>query len=445
MLIQLVVPTELRRFVLEKYHSEYAGHMGWERTYAALSKCYFWETMIQDIHHYIVRCIECNRNNMGPNRKMPLRPVEIPNKPWLTVGTDIVGPLPTTERGYKYIIVWIDYFTKWPEAFPIKDVDASETISTFVRGVTTRHGYPRLVIADRGSNYTSKNFKTALDRYGAKLELVVTGHHQSNGLVERWNHTLKNVLEKLASENPEEWDEMVQLVCMAYRITPHASTGETPYRMLYGRDMDLANEPDKGPIFAPTVQKYVHHLQSELQLIWHDCHEKIEEAQKRYKEQYDRHVSKIQPEFEIGGLVFLLAKTVQNKGFHPRFEPLFKTLYRIVKIEDYNLTLREINKPEGKEKVVHMDMVKIYLGNEQEYFNYVKGRSQRKRPSTDVCKICFQLEPPRRFKHKRLQSWVACDGAHDETLWYHLECAGLQKPPTKRQSWFCSDCRALKD
>jgi hypothetical protein len=198
------------------------------------------------------------------------------------------------------------------------------------------------------------------------------------------------VFEKISHDNPDNWDEVVPLVCMAYRITPNASTGESPYRMNFGRDMTLRDETAEKSIFAPDIQSYVQQLYLELDKIWKDCHEEILDSQRQYKHQHDKQVNKGQTNIVMGSLVFVMARTgLSSRAFHPKMEPLFSKLYRVVDINDYNLTLNEINKPRGKECFVHRDMVKLYLGNVEEYLSYVTGRREKMLDLADTCQVCF--------------------------------------------------------
>ena len=114
---------------------------------------------------------------------------------------------------------------------------------------------------------------------------------------------MQSMLNKLCDDHPEDWDEVLPYVMMAYRFTPHSSSGETPFMMNYGFDPCLPNEPRLLDIHCPTVQKYISMLQSFLWEAWSHGHERIRESQKQYKHYYDRQVEKLIAEIEEGTLV----------------------------------------------------------------------------------------------------------------------------------------------
>jgi hypothetical protein len=356
-----------------------------------------------------------------------------------------MGPLPSTERGNRHIITWIDYFTKYPESMPIPTPDSKHTIQSFVELVVSRHGCPDKIITDKGSNFTSSAFQDAMKRWGTEVAYASTGHHQTNGLVERWNQTMQIMLNKLCDDHPEDWDLILPYVMMAYRFTPHNATGETPFRMNYGFDPKLPDEPRDLDINSPTVLRYVSMLNTLLLETWTTSLDKIRESQKTYKHHYDRHVGKLIAKIEEGTLVFVLADSARDKGFHPKFEPIFSGLFRVISVNDPNLTIRGLNnKSAKKDRIIHRDQVKPYVGNEVTYLNYLQGKDLSRRNSEDVCRICLQINAPVKGRKRRLQNWVACDGSHEPAHWFHMECVGLRKLPKDSETWYCPQCSASK-
>ncbi len=118
------------------------------------------------------------------------------------VGIDIVGPLPRTSQGNAYILVMVDYFTKWPEAVPIPNVKASTIARTFIRA-------PQILLSDRGKQFTSKLFEQVNRYLGVKKDFTTAYHPQTDGLVERFNHTLVNLLAKAVKPTQRDWDEWI--------------------------------------------------------------------------------------------------------------------------------------------------------------------------------------------------------------------------------------------
>jgi hypothetical protein len=171
--------------------------------------------------------------------------------------------------------------------------------------------------------------------------------------------------------------------------------------------------------------------------------------QTAYKQQFDRRVSKTIPKIAPGDIVFVLAKSAQTyKGLRPKFKPMFETAYRVVTIDGYNLTLRILNRPPGKDIMVHRDMVKIFPGTEEDFKAYLEQRCALNLPPDSACRICFQEDSAadKRTRHARQgkQFWLACEGEHDPTHWFHLECVGLKVLPRNKDAWYCADCQKGK-
>ena len=165
-----------------------------------------------------------------------MTPLPIITEPFTRVAMDIIGPLPRSRSGNKYILVLCDYGTKYPEAIPLKSIDA-EHIAEQLIGVFSRIGIPREILTDQGSNFTSQ-LLAELYRL-LNIHPIVTSpyHPQTDGLVERFNQTLKSMLRRFSDEEGKEWDKMIPYILFAYREVPQATTGFSPFELLFGRDV----------------------------------------------------------------------------------------------------------------------------------------------------------------------------------------------------------------
>src|SRR5256886_14567823 len=154
------------------------------------------------------------------------------------VGIDFVGPLPKTARGNRYILVAMDYLTKWPEARPLPLANADVTATFLYEEIICRHGCPNRILSDRGTHFNNRIIEHLLKTFNIKHLLSSPYHPQTNGLVERFNRTLCEALAKV-SEKENQWDEYLEQVLFAYRTTKHATTKKTPFFMIYGREAIL--------------------------------------------------------------------------------------------------------------------------------------------------------------------------------------------------------------
>ena len=152
------------------------------------------------------------------------------------IAMDIVGPLPRSRAGNKYILVVCDYATRYPEAIPLRSIDAEHVAEELLK-IFARVGVPEEIQTDKGSNFTSQ-LLAELYRFLHVHPIRTTPYHpQTDGLVERFNQTLKSMLRKAATEDGKGWDKLLPYLLFAYREVPQASTGFSPFELFYGRQV----------------------------------------------------------------------------------------------------------------------------------------------------------------------------------------------------------------
>jgi transposase InsO family protein len=145
-----------------------------------------------------------------------------------------VRPLPITETGNKYIIVAIDYFTKWVEVKVVK-VDNAEEVATFIyEEIICRHGCPQKILSDRGTHFNNNMINELMKKFEIKHIFSTSYHPKTNGLVERFNKTLCESLAKLKKD--QNWDRKITPVLFAYRNKRQELTKIKPFYLTYGRE-----------------------------------------------------------------------------------------------------------------------------------------------------------------------------------------------------------------
>ena len=158
-------------------------------------------------------------------------------EPFVRIAMDIVGPLPQSRSGNRYVLVVCDYGTKYPEAVPLRSIDA-ETIAEELMIISSRVGIPQEILTDHGSNFQSQLLRELYRLLHIDALCNSPYHPQTDGLVEMSNQTLKSMLHKAASqEGKKDWDRLIQFLLFAYREVPQESTGFFPFKLMYGRDV----------------------------------------------------------------------------------------------------------------------------------------------------------------------------------------------------------------
>jgi len=190
-----------------------------------------------DMTRFCRSCAICQRTiAKGRVPSVPLRKMPIVDTPFERVAVDLVGPIfPATERGTKYILTMMDYATRYPEAVHLNDIQA-QTVAEALVNMFTRVGVPKEILRDQGSQFLSAVMKKEMYRLLSLKQLVTTPYHPiCNGLIEKFNGTLKNMSRHMCDEKPKSWDRYIGPVLFAYREVKQDSLGYWPFELLYGR------------------------------------------------------------------------------------------------------------------------------------------------------------------------------------------------------------------
>ena len=156
-------------------------------------------------------------------------------------GIDFMGPFPSS-YGNKYILVAVDYVSKWVEAVASPTNDASVVIKLFKSIIFPRFGVPRVVISDGGTNFINKIFDRLLKKNGVHHRVATPYHPQTSGQVEVSNRQIKEILEKTVGTSRKDWSRKLDNALWAYRTAYKTPLGTTPFHLLYGKSCHLPVE-----------------------------------------------------------------------------------------------------------------------------------------------------------------------------------------------------------
>ena len=236
--LRVIKWTEVEPVLYMMHKHPTAGHLGTDAMYYKISERYYWDQMYRDVKEYVQSCEECQKRQKG-RRKEPFHPIQV-GRAFECIGIDLVGPLPITQQNNRYIIVATNYLTRWPEARAVSDAGA-ETLAKFIfEEIICRHGTPKIILSDQGRNFISETIRILCEKFLIKHKFSSPYHLQTNGMVERLNRTLCESLAKVKGTN--DWDLHIPTVLLAYRTKKHATTGYTPFHLVYGRQATLPIE-----------------------------------------------------------------------------------------------------------------------------------------------------------------------------------------------------------
>jgi len=233
---RVAVPSHLREQLLRESHRGiYSGHFSGNRLYNLLVKHWWWPGMYADAMAFCKKCPECAIvTGAGRQLKPSLKPIPV-QRPFQIMGLDIMD-LPATEQGNKHVVVFQDMFTKWPMVFPVPNQKAERIARLLCEEIVPLFGVPEALLTDRGANLLSHLVLDVCALLGIEKLNTTAYHPQCDGMVERFNRTLKAMLRKRAAQFGSQWDKQLSGVLWAYRNTPHETTGEKPSFLLFGWD-----------------------------------------------------------------------------------------------------------------------------------------------------------------------------------------------------------------
>ena len=362
---QLVLPQKFRSEVLSQLHDSISGgHLGNKKTLGKVRERFYWLQCQKDVKRWIQNCDLC-ASRSGPQRKnrAPMGQYNV-GAPLERIAIDVMGPLPTTKHGNKYLLVVQDYFTKWVEAYSIPNQEAVTVAEVLVQEFVSRLGVPMAIHSDQGRNFESAVFTEMCTLLGVGKTRTTPLHPQSDGMVERFNRTIEAQLSKFVDYHQDDWDQCVPLLLMAYRTSIHETTGCTPAMMMMGRDLRLPidlifGRPEEEPSTIAT--DYAESLQERLELVHRFVRPHMEMQSDRMKEYYDSH-SKEGHKLGNGDAVWLYNPR-RKKGISPKLQRSWEGPYVIIKkIND--LVYRIQLGPRTKPKVVHRNRLWLYTGEE---------------------------------------------------------------------------------
>ena len=227
--LQLVVPRSLQDTVLESLHCGLtAGHLGIKKTISKVKKSFYWYRMKESIRTWIKNCTVCGARK-SPNKKLKSTPQNYSvGAPMDRVATDILGPFPQSSSGNRYILLVGDYFTRWIEAYAIPEFSAKTVAEKLVHEFFSRFGTPFDLHSDQGRNYEASLFKEVCRLLEINKTRSSPYHPQSNGMIERFNRTLLDMIAVYTDQNQTDWDKYLPMLTSAYRSCAHEKTGLYP-------------------------------------------------------------------------------------------------------------------------------------------------------------------------------------------------------------------------
>ena len=361
---QLVLPSAFRNDFLKMAHTGLTGgHLGRRKTEMQVSLRAYWPAWRTDVDNFILRCNPCAQYlRGGPPRQVPLQPM-VAGAAFERISIDITGKHPRSRRGNEYILTLIDHFSKWSEAFAIRDHTATTVARILVTEVFTRFGCPRQILSDQGPEFQSELLHQICQLL--QIDKIRTSPYKAstNAAVERYHRTLNSMLAKVVAQSQKDWDTCLPFVVAAYRASPHSATNFSPNYLLFGAEnimpLDLVMGPAPGDEQSPTTyNEYVEEMKTRMEDAYKTAREHLKVAAERRKMTYDARVKS--KEFAVGDFVWYYYPR-RYTGKSPKWQMMYTGPHLIVrKIPPSNYVIQRSAR--ATTQVVHADKLKFCYG-----------------------------------------------------------------------------------
>ena len=388
---QLLLPACLREQVLQGLHDQ-LGHQGVERTELLIRARCYWPKLQQHVRNYVENCVRCS---LAKPRavKCPMKPL-LASRPLEILAIDFTVLEPS--QGVENVLVMTDVFSKFTVAIPTKNQTAATTAKVLVREWFLKYGVPARIHSDQGRNFESRTMKELYAIYGISKSRTTPYHPEGNGQVERFNRTVHDLLRTLEPAQKNKWTEHLSNVLYFYNVTPHASTGYTPYYLMFGQNPHTPVDFLLGESEFEASTNWVEEHQRRLKEAYQQADAKMKVAAAKRKIYHDKRAR--ESAIPVGSLVNL--RNHKFEGRHKIADKFGPDVYKVIDRKDSVYTVVSLSAP-SKQKTVNRTHLTLCRDVPPQAVSHVSRRKSRpvkpKEPSADTSdqeSDMYIIQPP---------------------------------------------------
>lgn len=238
---EVVIEAERKRQIFFDCHFNDIGHhLGQKKTVHRIQSKYYWLGIIKDVVDWIKLCDTCQHAERSKNLARTVRPIKV-DAPWDIIGIDILGPFTESLQGNTHVLVLVDYFSKWPEAFPLQTTDAL-SVARCISKCIYRFGAPKTVVCAQNADFCAEVTRLLCERWSMTQTVSPLDQPQLNPFHDCTRPVLKEAVQQMVKEKQDEWDDYLDPVLFLLRTSVNPSTKFTPYSIMFNRKATLPNE-----------------------------------------------------------------------------------------------------------------------------------------------------------------------------------------------------------
>lgn len=327
----VVIPSSLQSQFLKNIHDHpTSGHLGRDKMIHKAKENGWWPSMNKDVTEYVKQCMKCKMHKTPTHKYRKLTSIEVgaPGEMW---AADIAF-LPLSTRNNRYLLVCMDYLTKWVVTAALPSLDADSVANVLLYSVILVFGHVSKFLTDNGTNFIAEALQMICKRLGIKKIQTSVEHPQTDGLVERMNRTIKSALAIYCEENSKDWDVYLPFVTFAINTSKQASTGETPFKPMFGRKAQLPSLQEIADlkITTYTTKAWLAHLNHYIPILHNNIRANIQRSQKTQQHYYNK--GRKEKVFQVDDIVL----KIKMKDTWKFPEPKFTGPWKIVEVTGKN-------------------------------------------------------------------------------------------------------------
>ena len=288
------------------YHASlFGGHLGRNRTLARLAHHFYWSGMSDDVKEWLGQCVVCVNRKSPVGRHHPFWNIPTGHR-WDRIAMDILDVCDPMPDSYRYILVITDYFSKWTEAFPIKNKCTDTVAEVLVEKIILRFGMPLVIHIDQGQEFENVLMKSLCTLLGCTYTRTAPYHSESDGMIERFNRKCLMMLSMFVNDRHDNWNELLPYVMHAYRTSVHELTGYSPFRLMMGEECSLPQDVSTAELRTHREHDSSPHpfatwVRDALEVAYDHVRESLHRTESRRKRLYD--IKVVNRKFPVGSWV----------------------------------------------------------------------------------------------------------------------------------------------
>ncbi|RWS24158.1 pol polyprotein-like protein [Leptotrombidium deliense] len=331
----LAIPQCLVSNILHAMHDNIisGGHTGIRKTFERCRLRFHWRSIYSDVIKYVLSCITCQQTKNTHTKAGTLKPVSPGSRPFSKLAIDLMGLLPTTKRGNRYIVVATCYLTKYTITKALKNITAADIAKFILHNVILKFSVFDELITDNGLQFRSELLHELNVLIGAKHNFTTVYNPSSNGLVERTNKQLIQLIKTYIEKDVSKWDEVLPYITYVFNTFFHSSTKFSPFYLVFGfhpkQPIDLLMENESDELFNYSL---IADTAENIRKAREVAKQNIQHSQNRYKLNFD--AKRKEFEYNIGDKclvdIYAIRPNMSHK-FKKQFIGPFTVVHKINK------------------------------------------------------------------------------------------------------------------